>query len=287
MHVEALQQSLAKDERYAHEQRPVGDLIALEIDAAEWTFAETVEATLLAALKAYSTLKNESNHVPTRLHLHETVTLIDVQIGFANMKTRGTSGEQQTEIYKVIFSRLKFAPEVVHQAQHILDKMQEMEGNTLTFNGVHLRIERDILTPDQQSEILQDVLNGMARDGFNTSTLLYIASGIFEDNDRLVQTKVLNKVKPFCTQAVYHNKWKSTNKVLQDFNPEQAALVDFLVLAKSERFLGTSSSMSMFLMNYRQLHYSDQIQTFVKPPSRLDFYTHLFFENAFGELPET
>ncbi len=52
--VDALQQSLAEHRRYAHEELPGGDLIAIEVDAAGWTFAETVGATLLTALQAFS-----------------------------------------------------------------------------------------------------------------------------------------------------------------------------------------------------------------------------------------
>lgn len=287
MDVEALQQSLVKHRRYAYEERPLGNLLALEVDAAGWTFAETVKATLLVALKAYSTLRNGSNQVSTGGDLQLQVPMIDVQIRFANMKTRGAVGEQQIEVYKTVFSMLKFAPEVVHQAHYILGKMQKIVGDTLIFNGVHLRIERDVLTPDQQSGSLQQFLDGMARDGFNASTLLYIASGVFDNHDHLIQNEVLDKVKPFCMHAIYHNKWKTTSD-LHKLNPEQVALIDFLVLAKSERFLGaSSSSMSKFLMNYRQFHYPYKAQKFATPPSQHDIYTQVFFEDAFGEMAET
>ena len=281
--VEALQANFAKQRRHAYEELPAGESITHHLDAAGWTFAETVEAILIAALKAYSRLKAtlvHSNQIFAGIH--RQVPHINLEVSYVGIRTRGTTGEQQTEYFQTVFTRLKFAKKVVDQAQQILQKMLESEG---TFNGVHLRIERDVLRQDQQSEELQLYLDAMARENFNASTLLYIASGIFEADDQAVQTEVLTKVKPFSSQAVTHNTWKTTESALDSFHPEQVALVDFLVLAQSKTFLGSHSSMSMFLVNYRHFHHPDSVQRFVKPLGQPAFYTNLFFDNAFGEMP--
>ena len=284
--VEALQENLAKDRRHAFVEFPAGQSITHHLDAAGWTFAETVEAISIAALKAYSNLQAtsvNSNRMNAGVHRH--FPHINLEVSFVNIKTRGTTGEQQTEYYQTVFTRLKFAKQVSDQAQQILQKMLQSEGNTLPFNGVHLRIERDVLREDQQSDELQMYLDAMAREHFNASTLLYIASGIFEADDQAVQTEVLTKMKSFSSQAVTHNTWKTNESALDTFHPEQVALVDFLVLAESKTFLGTQSTMSMFLANYRHFHRPDSVQRFVKPLDLSTFSTNLFFHNAFGEMP--
>ena len=280
--VEALQQSLAEHRRHAYEELPGGDLIAIEIDAAGWTFAEIVGATLLTALKAFS--KHGSNESLAGINMPDTPPRVNVQISFAEMHTRGT--EQLTEIYQTVFARLKFAREVAKQAEYILEKMHEIKGNSRTFNGVHLRIERDIFAPEHQIQVLEEYLEAMARDGFDASTLLYMASGIFENDDQPIQIEALKRVKPYCIQAVHHNTWRTTQSALKSLNPEQVALVDFMVLAESDRFLGDEgSSMSRFLMNYRHFRYLGHTHRFVKtvshPPT---FFTSLFFDDAFREM---
>lgn len=285
--VEALQEDLATHRRHAYEELPAGESITQHLDAAGWTFAETVEAILIAALKAYLSLEAtvvHSNRITMGVHKH--VPHINIEVRFTGMRTRGTPGEQQTEYYQTVFTRLKFAKQVVDQAHHILQKTLQSEGNTLPFNGVHLRIERDVLRQDQQSEELQLFLDAMAREDFNVSTLLYVASGIFEADDQAVQTEVLTKLKSVSRQAVTHNTWKTTESALNSFHPEQVALVDFIVLAESKMFLGTGSSMSMFLANYRHFHHPDSVQRFVRPLARQAFYTNMFFHNAFGEMPD-
>ena len=285
MDVEALQKNLAKHRRHAYEKLPAGESITHHLDAAGWTFAETVEAILIAALKAYSSLQVtsvRSNRI--NAEVHRWVPHVNLEVSFVNIRTRGTPGEQQTDFYQTVFATLKFAKQVLDQAQQILLKMQS-EGNTLPFNGVHLRIERDVLRQDQQSQELQLYLDAMAQENFNASTLLYVASGVFEADDQAIQTEVLTKMKSFSSQAVTHNTWKTTESVLDSFHPEQVALVDFLVLAESKTFLGTQSTMSMFLANYRHFHHPDSVQRFVKPLDRSAFYTNLFFHQAFGEMP--
>lgn len=284
--VETLQKDLAEQRRHAYEELPAGMSITHHLDAAGWTFAETVEAILIAALKAYSSLEAtlvHSNRMTAGVH--QQVPHINLEVSFVRFRSRGTPGEQQTEYYQAVFTRLKFAKQVVGQAQQILQKMLQSEGSKPPFNSVHLRIERDLLRQDQQSAELQLYLDAMAREDFNASTLLYIASGIFEADDQAVQTEVLTKLKSFSSQAVTHNTWKTTESALDSFHPEQVALVDFLVLAESKTFLGTASSMSLFLANYRHFHHPDNAQRFVKPLVQEAFYTHLFFHNAFGEMP--
>ena len=284
--VEGLQENLAKDRRHAHEELPAGETITHHLAASGWTFAETVEAITIAALQAYASLKVTSvrSH-RTIAAVHRQVPHINLEVRFTGIRNRGTPGEQQTEYYQTVFTRLKFAKQVVDQAQRILQNMLQLEGKPLPFNGVHLRIERDVLRQDQQTHELQLYLDAMARENFNASTLLYIASGIFEADDQAVQTEVLTKVKSFSSKAVTHNTWKTTESALDSFHPEQVALVDFLVLAESKTFLGTASTMSLFLANYRHLHHPDSVQRFLKPLDPQAFYTRLFFHNAFGESP--
>lgn len=77
--------------------------------------------------------------------------------------------------------------------------------------------------------------------GFSRQKDLYIASGLLSYNASAEMQDMLRFLGPHSRSVQYKEKYLPP-EVLAALNPEQQALVDFLVLANSDNFVGLGSS---------------------------------------------
>ncbi|EFN51509.1 hypothetical protein CHLNCDRAFT_140196 [Chlorella variabilis] len=158
---------------------------------------------------------------------------------------------------------LVFAPELLAMADRIVDAMTE--GSAQPFNGLHLRIEKDArdwatIMGGQQASCLRVVWKGyistMRSVGFNSTTRIYVASGMLTYGASVEMDRTKNYLMHtgVCSR-VHHKEQYIPQKELEVLNSEQKALLDFLVLARAQRFAGFgSSTFSFYLREYRALH---------------------------------
>jgi hypothetical protein len=89
-------------------------------------------------------------------------------------------------------------------------------------------------------------LNASKQAGFHISTKLYVASGLFSYASTS-DVKLLQSLFSSYGPIVYKEKIISPH-ILLNFNPEQLAVIDFLVLSRSVHFVGLApSTFSAFL----------------------------------------
>ncbi|PSC70539.1 alternative oxidase [Micractinium conductrix] len=153
---------------------------------------------------------------------------------------------------------LKFAPELVSMADRIVEAMTA--GGKHEFNGVHLRIEKDArdwaAIMGGQQVVWQGYISTMRGVGFNRSTRIYVASGMLTYGASVEMDRTKNYLTHtgVCSR-VHHKEQYIPQEELETLNSEQKALLDFLVLARSQRFVGFgSSTFSFYLREYRTLH---------------------------------
>ncbi|KAI7838016.1 hypothetical protein COHA_008197 [Chlorella ohadii] len=152
---------------------------------------------------------------------------------------------------------LAFAPRLHAMADRVVAALTD--GGRLPFNGVHLRVEKDARDWASIMGGTQVVWSGylktMRAVGFNSSTRLYAASGMltYGASDEMARVKNYLIRTGLCSE-VHHKEQYIPQKELEALNSEQKALLDFLVLARADRFAGFgSSTFSFYLREYRAL----------------------------------
>jgi hypothetical protein len=152
---------------------------------------------------------------------------------------------------------LAFAPRLHALADRVVSALTD--GGRLPFNGVHLRVEKDARDWASIMGGTQVVWSGYLKTmralGFNHSTRLYAASGVltYGDSDEMARVKNYLIRTGVCSE-VHHKEQYILQKELEELNSEQKALLDFLVLARADRFAGFgSSTFSFYLREYRAL----------------------------------
>lgn len=88
---------------------------------------------------------------------------------------------------------------------------------------------------------LAEYARSFAAAGFNRHKDLYIASGLLSYNASKEMTDMLKFLEPH-SRTVQYKEMYLPPEMLHTLNPEQQALVDFLVLANSDNFVGLGSS---------------------------------------------
>lgn len=88
---------------------------------------------------------------------------------------------------------------------------------------------------------LGEYARSFAAAGFSRKKDLYIASGLLSYNASKEMTDMLKFLQPH-SQTVQYKELYLPPEMLHSLNPEQQALVDFLVLANSDNFVGLGSS---------------------------------------------
>eukprot|EP00775_Hariotina_reticulata_P011827 gene11827-11971_t len=138
---------------------------------------------------------------------------------------------------------LKFNRTIVQMARTIINGMKA--SGVARYNGAHLRLEKDAVDWARILGGFQKYLAEYARSfnaaGFSRRKDLYIASGLLSYNASKEMTDMLKFLEPHSRSVQYKEKFIPI-ETLHALNPEQEALVDFLVLANSDNFVGLGSS---------------------------------------------
>ncbi|PSC73527.1 alternative oxidase [Micractinium conductrix] len=123
------------------------------------------------------------------------------------------------------------------------------------FNGLHLRLEPDMGLKEE--EMMPSFFKGMSVLRFNTSTPLYVASGLlsYDDTDSMERYTKMLKAEGLCSDLWVKERVLEKSE-LAGLHSEQLALVDLLVLSRSAKLVGTrDSSFSLLARELRLLQY--------------------------------
>ncbi|GAX73979.1 hypothetical protein CEUSTIGMA_g1429.t1 [Chlamydomonas eustigma] len=180
-----------------------------------------------------------------------TIIVLDLPSTFFSIMTVSCM-EEAREAAKM----LTFSPQLKKLADLIVSKI--WESGVKSYNGIHFRVERD--AADWQrlhggaDAYVQLYLKACKRAGFSSSQSLYVASGLLSYAD-LEEVSWLNAtLSPLAKTILYKEMFLTQNELAQ-YNTEQLALLDFLVLAQCQTFVGIgTSTFSVYLREYRRLH---------------------------------
>lgn len=150
---------------------------------------------------------------------------------------------------------LKFNRTLVQMARTVISGMRQ--AGVQRYNGAHLRLERDAVDWARilggLPKYLAEYAKSFAAAGFSTSKDLYIASGLLSYDASEEMQNMLKFLRPH-SRTVQYKELYLPPQMLKGLNPEQEALVDFLVLSNSNNFVGLgSSTFSVYLREYRVL----------------------------------
>ncbi|GAB4821431.1 hypothetical protein N2152v2_008477 [Parachlorella kessleri] len=127
-----------------------------------------------------------------------------------------------------------------------------------TFLGAHLRIEPDwstVYTTDQGQDILGLYIKHMKKAGFQPTSAVYAASGIFSyaNSTEIERVRARLSAAGVCGTLLY-KEMLLPHEAFQGLHSEQLALVDLLVLTRAQKLVGDGrSSFAGFLNQYRVL----------------------------------
>lgn len=127
------------------------------------------------------------------------------------------------------------------------------------FNGVHLRVEKDAgdwtIIMGGVGRMWHIYTETMLHAGFDAATPLYVATGLLTygaSSEWAYAQKVLLS-KDLASRVLIKNQYVPDFE-LAALNTEQAALLDFLILARAARFVGFgSSTFSYYLTQHRRI----------------------------------
>jgi len=150
---------------------------------------------------------------------------------------------------------LRFNRTLVGMARTVIAGMRK--NGVPRYNGAHLRLEKDAVDWARVMGGLARYLGAYARAflaaGFSRATDVYAASGLLSYNASAEMEQMLAFMAPYSRSVQYKELYLDARE-LAALNPEQGALVDFLVIANADRFAGIgSSTFSAYLREYRVL----------------------------------
>lgn len=138
---------------------------------------------------------------------------------------------------------LKFNRTIVQMARTVIAGMRA--AGVSRYNGAHLRLERDAVDWARilggLPKYLAEYAKSFAAAGFSTAKDLYIASGLLSYDASEEMQNMLKFLRPH-SKTVQYKELYLPPTMLKGLNPEQEALVDFLVLSNSDNFVGLGSS---------------------------------------------
>ena len=160
-------------------------------------------------------------------------------------------------LVSAVARKLSFAPEMHQLADKVL---QGMAKHSAGFNGAHLRVEADAMdwarSMGGEDVYWAQFLKAMRKAGFEKSRQLYVATGLLTyaaGFERLQELTANLTAEGLCDQVVYKEQFLSEAE-LSMLHSEQKGLIDLLVLAQADRFVGFEpSTFSFFLTQYRVL----------------------------------
>ncbi|KAK9814823.1 hypothetical protein WJX72_012059 [[Myrmecia] bisecta] len=136
------------------------------------------------------------------------------------------------------------------------------------FNGVHLRIEEDAMSwlTNFDAGVSQERIWEMYYERCESAEVsralpLYVASGILQDGAAKLPPQFTELQRRFAS-SIHHKEMYLTPADTASLDSEQLALIDFLVLATAQRFVGiATSTFSLFLVEYRAIQGVDRIMS--------------------------
>jgi hypothetical protein len=153
-----------------------------------------------------------------------------------------------------------YAPRLVELAGRVAERI----GGR--FNAMHLRFEPDMgLNPQ---ELLPVMVGHMRELGYDASTPLYAASGLLSYNDTNSLHTYTEQLRGdgVCSRVVVKEDYLSTDE-LAGLHSEQKALMDLLVLARADKFVGTKrSAFSYLARELRRLGGQSPASSILHPP---------------------
>lgn len=160
-------------------------------------------------------------------------------------------------LVSAVAKKISFAPEMHRLADRVLAGMAK---HSATFNGAHLRVEADAMdwarSMGGEDVYWAQFLKAMRKAGFERNHQLYVATGLltYAAGFEKLQSLTANlTAEGLCDQVVYKEQFLSEAE-LSMLHSEQKGLIDLLVLAKANSFVGFEpSTFSFFLTQYRVL----------------------------------
>jgi hypothetical protein len=180
----------------------------------------------------------------------DTPVVLDLPCPFLGVMTLTCLDEVQEAAAALRFNRT-----LVAMARSVIAGMRR--NGVPRYNGAHLRLEKDAVDWARVMGGLARYLGAYARAflaaGFSRSTDVYAASGLLSYNASAEMEQMLAFMHPY-SKSVQYKELYLPKEQLAALNPEQGALVDFLVIANADSFVGIgSSTFSAYLRDYRVL----------------------------------
>ena len=164
------------------------------------------------------------------------------------------------DLVSQVAKKLYFAPVVHRLANKVLEGMSRRSPSGATFHGAHLRVEADAMDWARSMGGFEaywgQFLQAMHTAGFQRTAPLYVATGLLSyaaGHDTLAKLTANLTAEGLCSQVTYKEQFLSSAE-LDSLHSEQKALVDLIVLANADSFVGFEpSTFSFFLTQYRVL----------------------------------
>ena len=159
------------------------------------------------------------------------------------------------EFVSKVANKLYFAP-ILHQ---LADKvLRGMAQHAMVFNGAHLRVEADAMDWARSmggfASYWGEYIKAMRTAEFNGQSQLYVATGLlsYEAGIGTLGNLTANLTgEGLCDRITFKEQYLSEAE-MRALHSEQKALIDLLVLAKADHFVGFEpSTFSFFLSQYR------------------------------------
>ncbi len=209
---------------------------------------------LSVANRVYATaltcLADEMDIQPSDRDLSRVV----INLGWPSEKIKISS---HPNIFSQVLDSVVFAPALEYIAEAILLKLHQLAPH---FNGVHLRIENDYVhhphldhqgTCDNSLHCLDaQFVPAMQQANFSQELPLFIASAFFTAQPQH-QSSVLQKLSPFGSR-ILHKEALADKGQLEPLNPEQLAVIDFMLMRRTATFVGViDSTFSKLVARFR------------------------------------
>ncbi|KAI3432401.1 hypothetical protein D9Q98_003957 [Chlorella vulgaris] len=172
-----------------------------------------------------------------------------------------------------VASTLHFNPALEYIADRVVAYMTR-DGRR-TFNGAHLRVEKDagewIAILGGPAAVWGMYLDTMAAAGFDAASPLFVATGLLSYGAEIeFKTGVALLIgQGMCSEVLYKEEYVPPFE-MQRLNSEQLALLDFLILARAEKFVGFGpSTFSTYLQEHRVLHGTPPANSLLVNASRI------------------
>lgn len=155
--------------------------------------------------------------------------------------------ERERKLKLFITEHIKFNKSIEEASEKIISKLPKY------YNGFHYRIEKDF---DSPYSFLRHDSEKLIREGFsegNISIPTYVATGLFFTKDIAFKNQSLHFLQKIFPNYFFKENFLS-KEYLSSFTIEQQAAIEYLVLLKSNYFVGDGFSSFSYLIHYIRSH---------------------------------